>query len=125
MTATEILKYDFANNHPKGTDQQVLINIIDYEIKSGATIVREGNTLFIFKKINPTTIEAHSFNADPADKFVKNVRAFLGFCKKMGFKQVRTDFDDPKMGRLLASFRPEYNVKTKRTEVGYSATVEV
>lgn len=124
MTATEILKYDFANNHP-GTDEQLLVRIVDHEINSGATVVREGNTLFIFKKVTPTTIEAHSFNADPAETLVKNIKAFLKFCKKMGFKYVRTDFEDPKMARLLASFRPEYNVKTKRTDYGYRALVEV
>ncbi len=124
MTATEILKYDFANNHPPG-DEQLLVRIIDHEIKSGATVAREGNTIFIFKKVTPTTIEMHSFNADPAEKFVQNVKAFLKLCKKMGFQHVRTNFEDPKMLRLLAAFRPEYDVKTKRTEIGYQALVEV
>lgn len=124
MTATEILKYDFANNHP-GVDQQRLANMIGSDINSGSTVVREGNTLFIFKKVTPTTIEMHTFNADPAEKFVKNVKAFLKFCKKMGFKNVRTDFADPKMLRLLAAFRPEYEVQTKRIDGGYRALVEV
>lgn len=124
MNATEILKYDIANNHPP-EDRALVTRIIDNELNSGASVVREGNTIFIFKKINPETIEAHSFNADTAEKLVKNIKAFLKLCKKMGFKYVQTDFEDPKMARLLASFRPEYNVKTKRIDHGYRALVEV
>lgn len=124
MTATEILKYDFANNHP-GVEEQILVDMVADDINSGSTVVRQGNTIFIFKKVNPTTIEAHSFNADPADTLVKNIKAFLKFCKKMGFKYVRTEFDNPKMARLIASFRPEYDVKLNRIEDGYRALVEV
>lgn len=125
MTPTEILKYDFEHNHPAGANQQAIINRLGDEIDNGASVVREGNTLFVFKKSDNTTIEAHSFNADPAETFVKNVRSFLKLCKKLGFKHVRTDFEDPKMTRLFAAFRPEYEVQTRRTSTGYRAVVEL
>jgi hypothetical protein len=113
MTPEEIISVD-AKNNKGGMDPVMNKRILQTMQSQGAQVLKEGNTLFAFIPGKNFSVEVHTFNADPLEKFISNVKAFLRMLKKLGAKDVWTEFDDPKTKKIFYLIAPEFNFKVTK-----------
>jgi len=117
MTPNEILKIDAKRNH-KDMSAKDLIDIINREIGLGAHVVREGETLMIFKSTEKDRAEFHCFNADSAANLVKNVMALFVLLRKLGYTYAETPYDNPRVSELIQQTVSAEQVSIKPTSDG-------
>ena len=117
MTPDEILKIDAKRNH-QDTTAQDLVDIINQEIKVGAYVVREGETLILFKSTKKDRAEFHCFNADSAANLVKNVIGFFTLLRKLGYTYAETPYDNPRVSELIQQTVPAGRVRIEPTPDG-------
>lgn len=123
MTPDEILKVDLERNQPAYMDMKKVITFINYTIKNKGKLVRQGNTLILFKKVADDTAEFHSYSADEPRIYLSNMIKFAAMLKKLGFDHAVTQFQNPKQAGLFkaAGFEAEIN----KTNEGYEAKVRL
>ncbi len=115
MTPEEIISVD-AKNNKGGMDPAINKRILQNMQSQGAQVLKEGNTLFAFIPGKNLSVEVHTFNADPLEKYISNVKAFLRMLKKLGTKDVWTEFDDPKIKKLFDMMAPEFDFKVTKDD---------
>jgi hypothetical protein len=123
MTPKEILEFDLERNQPDYMDLKKVITFINYTIKNGGKLIREGNTLMLFRKLDDDSVEFHSFSADKPTVYLSNMAKFAAMLKKMGFEYAVTQFQNPKQAGMFkaAGFEAEIN----KTSEGYEAKVRL
>ena len=126
MTPEQIIKHDVKHNQEGLTFDDVVLQI-DYEIKNeNARLVREGNTLIIFKTKEDGSCEFHCFNADTPDNLAKNVITFLTLAKKLGYTSASTPYKNPAVSHLIKKFfTGKFDFEINHTEDGYVAEVSL
>ena len=83
-------------------DYQTLKAAITAELNMPNTLfLRQGNTLFIIHKAAPGVGWFRALNADTAPNYLQNSMEFIKACNKMGFKTLATNFDDPRIMRVV------------------------
>jgi hypothetical protein len=124
MTPEEILKIDAKRNHD-GIEVKSLIGYINHEIRSGAQLVQENDTLVLFKSVKDDKAEFHTFNAGSAADLAKNVELFLQMLKKMGYKAAYTEYESPLISKLFMTYNNDrYKVNiTKGEDSSFRAEV--
>ena len=123
MTPQEILEVDVKRNQPAYMDIKKVGSFINNTIQGGGKMVREGNTLMLFKKIDKDTVEFHSFSADEPRTYLSNMAKFAGMLKKMGFKYAVTQFQNPKQAGMFKA--AGFDAEITQTDEGYEAKVEL
>lgn len=123
MTPKEILEVDVKRNQPDYMDLKKVITFINYTIKNGGKLVRQGDTLMLFRKVSEDTAEFHSFSADEPRVYLSNMAKFAQMLKKLGFDYAITQFQNPKQAGMFraAGFDAEIN----KTDEGYEAKVRL
>ena len=125
MTPDEILTVDAQRNHPAGTVAGNLRAQINAEIRDGGQLVRQGDTLIVFKPLKNKTAEYHCFNADTPENLAKNVLAFWSMLIQLGFETARTSYENPKITELFRSFGRDYTVDIKKRDGHFLATTDL
>ena len=120
MTPKEILEVDL-KNQPDYMDLKKVIMFINYTIKNGGKLVREGNTLMLFRKVAEDTAEFHSFSADKPNVYLANMAKFAGMLKKMGFTYAVTQFQNPKQSGMFKA--AGFDAEITQTKDGFEAKV--
>lgn len=115
MTPKEIIAADAAKNH-KDIPLEKHIERIGGVLANGGQIVQQGNTLFMFKADKKGSVEFHTYNADPADQYLENIRTFFRMLKKIGAKMAHTQYKNPKLSDIARALAPEF--KSKITKNG-------
>lgn len=83
-------------------DYQTLKAAITAELNMPNTLfLRQGNTLFIVHKAAPGVGWFRALNADTAPNYLQNSMEFIKACNKMGFKTLATNFDNPRIMRVV------------------------
>ena len=123
MTPKEILEFDLARNQPDYMDLKKVFTFINYTIKNGGKLVREGNTLMLFKKVSDDTVEFHSFSADKPNVYLSNMAKFAAMLKKMGFEYAVTQFQNPKQSGMFKA--AGFDAEITETDEGYQAKVRL
>jgi len=104
MTPEQIIRYD-AEHNQEGFTFEALVRRIQEEIENeNAHLVREGDTVIIFKKAQNGSCEFHCFNADTPQNLAKNVLVFLELAKKIGFYKAFTPYKNPAVSHLIQKF---------------------
>lgn len=127
MTPDEILEIDAKRNQPKGTSAGNLRAIINGQLRTKGQIVQQGDTLIVFNNADgDKDIEFHCFNADTPENLAKNVVAFFGLAKKLGYKTATTPYKNPKVSELFKHYLPEhYKLDIKHSDGLYEAKVRL
>lgn len=115
MEPSEIVAVD-AQRNKGGISFKENVNLLAAMRADGAQLLKEGNTLFAFIPHEGRSVEIHTFNADPANEFIANIKKFLALLKKLGAKEAWTEFDDPKLGHVLEKLKPEFKVKVVKNK---------
>jgi hypothetical protein len=58
-------------------------------------IIQFGNTVFLMKRIPPSTVELHTFSSEPTEKLVQAFKAAAKMLKDQGIKKAVTYADNP------------------------------
>lgn len=107
MTPEKIVEIDAQKNKGGISFKQNLSSLHGMQ-SVGGQVLREGDTLYVFIPREGMSVEVHTFNAAPINQFIDNTKKFLRMLKKLGAKDVWTEFDDPKMKSLFEMFAPEF-----------------
>ena len=127
MTPDEILEIDAKRNQPKGTSAGNLRAIINGQLRTKGQIVQQGDTLIVFNNADgDKDVEFHCFNADTPQNLAKNVIAFFGLAKKLGYKTATTPYKNEKISDLFRQMLPkQYDVEIKHKKGFYEAKVRL
>jgi hypothetical protein len=125
MTPDEILEIDAKRNHPPGTVAGHLRAGINQDIRQGAQVVQQGNTLIAFRPTAKGVVGYHCFNADTPENLVKNVRAFWDMLRKVGAEKAVTPYRNEKINELLRSVGGDYKIAIARKNGGFEATTDL
>lgn len=123
MTPKEILEVDVKRNQPSYMDLKKVITFINYIIKNGGKLVREGNTLMLFRKLSEDSVEFHSFSADEPRVYLSNMAKFANLLKKLGFDFAVTQFQNPKQAGMFRA--AGFDAEIEQTNEGYQAKVRL
>jgi hypothetical protein len=96
----------------------------------GATIVREGNTLFVVHRIKGRIGMFRGLNADTAKNYLESSYAFIQAAYKMGFDVLVSDFEDPTIMNIFKAIgrnppQEEMGYRAERTSRGFRVTVKL
>lgn len=125
MTPDQILEIDAQRNHPPGTTAGHLKAIINQDIRRGANVVQQGDTLIVYRAAEPGVIEHHSFNADTPKNLSDNNKAFWRMLKKAGAKIARTQYKNPKITSLLQAAMGEFDISITEQNGVFTAEVRL
>jgi hypothetical protein len=64
-------------------------------------LVQFGNTVFLFKRINPTTAELHTFSSEPPPNLISAFQGAAKMLQKSGIKKVVSYADSPAYVKLV------------------------
>lgn len=123
MTPQEILKVDLERNQPDYMTFQKVMGFINKTISQGGKLVRQGDTLMLFRNIGNNTVEFHSFSADTPNEYLKNMGKFANMLKKMGFETAVTQYQNPKLSGMFKA--AGFDASIQKTESGYQAEVRL
>lgn len=123
MTPEEILEIDLERNQPDYMTFQKSIGFINKTIKEGGKILRQGDTLMLFKNIGDNAVMFHSFSADTPTNYLKNMVLFAGMLKKMGFERAITTYTNPRLSSLFKA--AGFDADIVQTPDGYEAEVRL
>lgn len=123
MTPEQILEVDLQRNQPDYMTFQKSIGFINKTIKDGGKILRQGDTLMLFKNVGNDTVEFHSFSADNPTNYLKNMVLFAEMLKKMGFQKAITTYTNPKLSSLFKA--AGFDAEITEISDGYKAEVRL
>lgn len=125
MTPEQILRYDVEHNQGGVvTFEQFAARIADEVENENARVVREGDTLIIFKTVDKDSCEFHCINADTASNLAANVLKFMELAKKLGFSKAFTPYTNPAISHLIKKFfTGKYKFDISETDEGFRAEV--
>jgi hypothetical protein len=124
MTPEQILRYDVEHNQEDATFDE-FVALINNEIENEkAKIIREGNTLIVFKTSGKDSCEFHCINADTPNNLAANVLKFLELTKKLGYAKAFTPYKNPAVSHLIEKFfTNKYKFHISKTDDGFRAEV--
>lgn len=123
MTPNEILKIDLERNQPDYMTLPKVIGFINKTISQGGKLVRQGDTLMLFRNIGNATVEFHSFSADSPSDYLKNMAKFADMLKRLGFETAVTQYQNPKLSGMFKAAGFEASIT--QTPDGYQAEVRL
>ena len=123
MTPEEILAIDLKRNQPDYMTFQKSIGFINKTLKEGGKILRQGDTLMLFRNIGNNTVMFHSFSADKPANYLKNMAMFADMLKKMGFETAVTTYQNPKLSSMFKA--AGFDATVIKTDDGYQAEVRL
>lgn len=123
MTPKEILAVDLERNQPSYMTMPKVIGFINKTISNGGKMVRQGNTLMLFRNVGDNTAEFHSFSADKPNEYLSNMAKFANMLKKMGFEYAVTQFQNPKLAGMFKA--AGFDAAVEKTASGYTAKVSL
>jgi hypothetical protein len=126
MTPEQIIKYDAEHNQEGFTAESLAQRIKEEISNENAHLVREGDTLIIFKRVQDGSCEFHCFNADTPQNLAQNVLRFLYFVKKIGFYKAFTPYKNPAVSHLMQKFLTgKYQFNITKSGDGFVAEVNL
>jgi hypothetical protein len=125
MTPEQILRYDVEHNQDEDVELKHILWLIKHErTYENASVIREGNTLIIFKTVGKDSCEFHVFNADTPNKLAINVLTFLKLVKKLGYSKAFTLYKKPGITQLFEKFgRGRYKFDISKVDEKFKAEV--
>lgn len=118
MTLDELIREDVKRHYPPETDVREVFTMFNKEIKGGAQVVRQGDSIIVYKPIEKGVIEHHSFNADSTQNLVDLHKKFWRMLAKAGVKMATTTYDNPKISDLINAVKNEFNVSITKNKNG-------
>jgi len=118
MTLDELIREDVKRHYPPETDVREIFTVFNDEIKGGAQVVRQGDSIIVYKPIAKGVIEHHSFNADSTQNLVDLHKKFWRMLAKAGVKMATTTYDNPKISDLINSVKNEFDVSIGQNKDG-------
>jgi len=116
MKPSEILKID-AQKNKGGASFIENFDALEAMIANGARCFQEGDTLFALIPHEDRSVEIHTFNAAPVNTYINNIKKFLELLRKIGAKEVWTEFDNPKLVDVLfEKLKPEFEFKITKNK---------
>ena len=96
----------------------------------GASIVREGNTVFVIHVGEGRTGIFRALNADTARNYLESSYAFIQGAYKMGFDVLVSDFEDPTIFNIFKAIsrsppQDGMGYRAERTKKGFRVTVKL
>lgn len=124
MTPEQIIKYDVEHNQENMTLGEFVAQISNEVENKNARLVREGNTLIVFKTVGKDSCEFHCINADTPNNLASNVLKFMELAKKLGFSKAFTPYKNPAVSHLIKKFfTGKYKFHISETDNGFRAEV--
>jgi hypothetical protein len=123
MTPKEILAIDAQRNHPPGTTVGELITDINDVLRTGGDIIQQGNTLIVYRAVEPGVVEHYSFSAEPLESVLEANIAFWKMMKKAGASTVRTAYEDPQIKTLLDLADLSFEISVEEQDGDYVVEV--
>ena len=123
MTPKEILEIDLERNQPDYMTLPKVIGFINKMTSQGAKMVRQGDTLMLFRNVGDSTAEFHSFSADKPNDYLKNMGKFANMLKQMGFEAAVTQYQNPKLSGMFKA--AGFDASIQKTPNGYQAEVRL
>lgn len=117
-TIEEILRLDTQRHYPPGTEVGQVFASFNQHMAEGADVVRQGDSLIVFKAIAPGVIEHHSFNADSSKNLLDFHKKFWRMLEKAGASMAVTTYENPKINDLINSVKDEFNVSIIENDDG-------
>jgi uncharacterized protein YheU (UPF0270 family) len=118
MTLEELLTEDTKRHYPIGTEVGQVFASFNEQIELGGQVVRQGNTVIVFRPIAEGVIEHHSFNADSSSNLVDFHKKFWRMLDKAGAKMATTTYENPKISNLIKSVANEFDVSIIENDDG-------
>jgi hypothetical protein len=92
----ELIKLDHQKNNNMFSGKDVADSYLRF-VESGANIQRIRNTVFIVYKEQGSVVFYHTINADPAKRFLRNLKEFFAWLAEFGYAKAVTFFNNPKL----------------------------
>lgn len=124
MTSEEIIAYDLKNTKSKEPLNKVIAGL-NQAMQEGVKVMRQGDTLMVFKKQTNDVVEFHTFNAAPPEELVANVKKLMQLFKKLGFKKAYTTYTNPAITKLFEANQDSYPVQISSQNGQYKAEVSL
>lgn len=125
MTPEEIIAYDLKNNTKSKEPLEKVIAGLNQAMKQGVKVMRQGNTLMMFKKKTNDVVEFHTFNAAHTEELITNIKKLMQLFKKLGFKKAVTTYDKPEITKLFEANKGSYPVTISSKNGLYQAEVSL
>lgn len=114
MTDEEIVKVDCAKNN-SAFKEETCLRAYRNALEQGLVRIRAGNSLMFIRHLGEGKGHFHFVNADRMSDFIVNVGKCLKEARELGFKELTTNFDNPKIIEV-AGTQP-YDIKIERKPV--------
>jgi hypothetical protein len=118
MTLQELITEDVKRHYPPETVVGEIFALFNNEIKGGSKVVRQGDSIIVYKPIAEGVIEHHSFNADSTKNLVDFHKKFWRMLAKAGIKMATTTYNNPKISDLINSVKNEFDVSITKDNDG-------
>jgi hypothetical protein len=125
MTPNEILEIDAKRNHSPGTLAGHLRADINDDLRAGGEIFQFGDTLIVYKAVQPGIVEHHSFNADTPQNLVEANKKLWRLLKKAGSVMAYTTYQNPKINKLFEQAGDEFPVEITEDNGLFTAKVSL
>ena len=115
------------SRHPASTVYAAIVKEMNIP---GASIVRNGNTIFVIHVGEGRTGIFRALNADTARNYLESSYAFIQGAYKMGFDTLVSEFEDPTIMNIFKAISrnpPQEGMgyKAERTKSGFRVTVKL
>jgi len=115
------------SRHPASTVYAAIVKEMNIP---GASIVRNGNTIFVIHVGEGRTGIFRALNADTARNYLESSYAFIQGAYKMGFDVLVSDFEDPTIFNIFKAISrspPQEGMgyRAERTNKGFRVTVKL
>lgn len=118
MTLEELLAEDTKRHYPRGTEVGEVFSYFNDQVRAGGEVIRQGNSVIVFRPIAEGVVEHHSFNADSTQNLVDFHKKFWRMLDKAGAKMATTTYENPKISKLINSVANEFNVSIIENDDG-------
>jgi len=115
------------SRHPASTVYAAIVKEMNIP---GASIVRNGNTIFVIHVGEGRTGIFRALNADTARNYLESSYAFIQGAYKMGFDVLVSDFEDPTIFNIFKAIsrsppQESMGYRAERTNKGFRVTVKL
>lgn len=121
MTPEEILQ-GIADQSDGAVSKATLIHFLNNEVKNGAQILQQDNTLISFKSTQKTTVFFYLFSLDEIEQVDKAVGMMFDLFRQFQYEIAETHYEAPFMNRIYMKYGAEI---TTDPEGGYRAKVRL
>lgn len=108
LTVEQIVKADALKNHPNVDPSTVFLAFNIALHHPHVKMFRHGNSILVID----TDGDFHFINAEKITEFTKNVLVLLAQAKEAGFKDIHTNFTNPKIIEVAKAIPYEWSITT-------------